>query len=429
MQYLQGLLGIAILFGIAFLISDNRRKIRLRPIIAGTLLQFGLAYIFFQGMHTGKENRALAALDQFVNGYMALFRAHLIKYLSPEFVDKNQFLCLGMLGIVAFALISAVLFQLGIGQLIIRGIGWAMRKIFGVSGAELGCAITNILWGPSESALVVGTYIPRMTRSELFCVMVSGLATVAGSVLVLYTVMLSGRIEGIGGHLAVASVLAAPAAIVFSKIIIPEDGVPETAGAIKWENTKPYENFLDAMGSAPREGLILAAEVFAIIVGVPFLIDLWSFLWLHACQGITAWTPLDLSGIQNFQVLVGYLFAPFAWIMGVPTKDCIPAGVLLGEKTVFNELVAYRHFADILDGAAVSAGYGAHQFDPKSKIILAYALCGFSNFLAIVITGRVLKTLAPERKDLINSKSFCGRALVASTFACFMMAIIAGMLF
>lgn len=307
--------------------------------------------------------------------------------------------------IIFFSAFMAVLYHLGVMQFIIKHIAGVMAKFMGTSGAESLSSAANIFVGQTEAPLVIKPYIEKMTRSELAAVMVGGMATVAGGVMAGYVGM------GVSaGHLLAASVMSAPAALVAAKIIVPETEEPVTKGEVKFEIEKIDANIIDAAARGASEGLQLALNVAAMLL---------AFVSLIAMINVGFESIGNLVGIQGLTLenILGYLFAPFAFVMGVPTQDIVTAGSLLGQKTVINEFVAYAQLADhIANGTLL----------PRTIVILTYALCGFANFASIAIQVGGIGSLAPNRrKDLAQLGV---KALIGGTVAAFLTATIAGML-
>ncbi len=304
-----------------------------------------------------------------------------------------------------------VLYYLGVMQIIVKGIAWAMQKTLGTSGAETLSASGNIFLGQTEAPLLIKPFVKTFTPSELNTVMVGGFATVAGGVLAAYVGMLSGRFPGIASHLLAASVMNAPAGLFLSKIIVPETGEPVTKGSLKMPVEKTERSVIEAAASGAGTGLQLALNVAAMLMAFVALVAL-----LNALLGwVGGWVGLpDLS----LQLVLGTLLRPLAWVMGVPWHDTAYVGSLIGIKTSLNEFVAYAQFATDLSGPMV--------ISPRSAIILTYALLGFANFSSIAIQIGGIGGLAPERRGEIARLGL--RAMIAGNLAAFISACWAGML-
>lgn len=314
--------------------------------------------------------------------------------------------------IVFFAALTSVLYHLHILQTIVGGIAWVMRKTMGTSGAETLCAAGNIFVGQTESPLLVRPYLARMTQSELMTVMTGGFATVAGSVMAVYITILSPSIPDIGGHLLAASIMSAPAALLFGKLMIPETGEPETAGDTHVEVERESANLIDAITLGTTEGLRLALNVGAMLLAFLALIALIDLL-LGSVAGLFV---EEVPGWLTLRGLIGVAFVPFAWLLGiVDPAEAWEVGKLLGVKMAANEFVAY------LDLAAAS-----EALSERTRIIAAYALCGFANFGSIGIQIGGLAVMAPERRQDLSRLAL--RAMLAGTFAANATACIAAIL-
>jgi CNT family concentrative nucleoside transporter len=313
----------------------------------------------------------------------------------------------------------AILYHLGIMQRLVYFVALIMQKTMKTSGAESLSAAANIFVGQTEAPLVIKPFIEKMTYSELACIMSGGMATVAGGVMASYVGMLSGNFPEIAGHLIAASVMSAPAALVFAKILVPETEVPETTGSIDLKVEKVDQNLIDAAARGCSEGMSLAINVAAMLIGFLALIAMGNHVWGMFAKfvGLTSYTTLDS--------LFGLIATPFAWLLGVPSQDLTIAGILLGKKTVLNEFVAYADLANVLDGKFILDGKVV-EITNRTKIILSYALCGFANLGSIGIQLGGIGGIAPERRGDLAKLGV--RALLAGTFASFITANIAGVL-
>jgi len=330
--------------------------------------------------------------------------------------------------IIFMSAMMAILYHLGIMQKIVSAFAFIMQKLLGISGAESLSASANIFFGQTEAPLVVRPFIGRMTQSELFCVMVGGMATVAGSVLGAYTALLKDRIPDIAGHLLTASVLSAPAAIVVAKLMMPETEKPETLGGVpeEYKKQKTDTNVIEATARGAHEGLYLALNVAAMLIAFIAVVAMADagFKLIGQWIGFQNWGqqlvpeilktnghPIELS----FSLVFGWFFAPLAWLMGIPWAECAVAGTLLGQKMVLNEFIAYLRLADI-----------ASQLSERTVIILSYALCGFANFSSIGIIIGGIGSIAPHRKADLARLGF--KAMIGGSLAAFMTAAVAGFL-
>jgi CNT family concentrative nucleoside transporter len=325
--------------------------------------------------------------------------------------------------IIFFASLMGVLYHLGVMQMIVRGMAWAITKVMRVSGAETTSVCASVFIGQTEAPLTVRPYIPRMTESELITMMIGGMAHIAGGVLAAYVGMLGGgdplQQAFYAKHLLAASIMAAPATLVVAKVLIPETGTPLTRGTVKMEVEKTASNVIDAAASGAGDGLRLALNIAAMLLAFIALIALlnWPLTWIGQATGLESMIgkPTDLSTI------FGYLLAPIAWVIGVPWQDATTVGSLIGQKVVINEFVAYLQLADIVNGKVPGV-----LLTEQGKLIATYALCGFANFSSIAIQIGGIGGLAPERRgDLAR---FGLRAVLGGSIATFMTATIAGVL-
>ncbi len=302
-----------------------------------------------------------------------------------------------------------LLYHLKIMQGVVKGMAWVMQRTMKTSGAETLSTTGNIFLGQTEAPLMVKPFVQNMTMSELHCIMVGGFATVAGGVMAAYVGMLVSYFPNIAGHLMAASVMAAPATILISKVMYPEDGEPETMGTLKVDVPSPDVNAIDAAARGAGEGLTLALNVGAMLLAFIALVALFN--------GLIGWAG-DLVGLENLslEMMLGWVLAPLAWIMGVPWHDAVEVGSLLGIKTVLNEFVAYLQLA-----TSLQAG---DTLDPRSVIIASYALCGFANFSSIAIQIGGIGGMAPARRSDLSRIGM--RAMIAGTLASFMTATVAG---
>ena len=299
-------------------------------------------------------------------------------------------------------------------QKVIFVIAWVMQRTLKTSGAESLSASANIFVGQTEAPLVVKPYIEKMTRSEIMCVMTGGMATVAGGVMASYVGMLKEHIPTIAGHLMAASVMAAPVAMVFSKILVPETEVPETSGKMEFKTESIDSSVIDACSRGCSEGMGLAINVAAMLIGFTAMIAL-----LNDCWGWVA-NHIGLSCCNTLQSLLGYILWPLTFLLGIRPEDRVIAGGLIGEKTILNEFVAYSDLATKYVGPN-------SPICEKTQIILSYALCGFANFSSIGIQIAGIGGLAPKRRSEIANLAL--KALLAATLTCFFTASIASMMY
>jgi CNT family concentrative nucleoside transporter len=315
---------------------------------------------------------------------------------------------------------------LGSHAKIVQLMAAAMQKLMGTSGAESLSVAANVFVGQTEAPIVIKPFLENMTRSEIMAVMTGGMATVAGGVLAAYVDLLDERIDGIAGHLLTASFMSAPAALAFAKIMVPETKSPETMGELpKSVNTGRYSNTIEAAAAGAAEGLKLAVNVGAMLLAFVALMAMVNGIF----AGIGSWIDFERWGADfvptglvteegaqlTLQLVLAYLFAPVAFLMGIPWDETLLAGSLLGEKIVLNEYMAYSRFADI-----------GSMFSDRSSVILSYALCGFANFSSIAIQIGGIGSLAPNQRSELAKLGV--RSVIGGSLAAFSTACIAGLL-
>jgi CNT family concentrative nucleoside transporter len=307
--------------------------------------------------------------------------------------------------IVFIASLSAILYHFGLLQWMVRQMARIFTHTLGVSGAEALSVAANVFVGMVEAPILVRPYIERMTESELFCLMTAGMATIAGSVMAAYIGILKPYVPQVAGHILAASIMSAPAAVVIAKIMIPETDPPLTAGKVKLAYEKQDINFIDAAARGAVDGMHLAINVAAMLIAFIALVAMVNALF-------------GLFG-TSFDAVIGWLFAPIAFLMGIPWNEAVQVGSLLGQKTVLNEFVAYLNLAKGLADGQLS-------LSPRSVTITTYALCGFANFgsLGIMIAG--IGGMAPNRRQDLARLGI--RSIIAGSLAAFLTATIAGVL-
>ncbi len=420
---LFGVFGLAVLLGIAWLFSNNRRAVDWRLVATGVGLQIGFAALVLL-VPGGREvfdwlGHGFVKILDFVKAGSSFIFGSLMDTEKFGFIFAFQVLPT----IIFFAAFMGVLYHLGVMQAIVRGMAWAITKVMKVSGAETTSVCASVFIGQTEAPLTVRPYIPRMTESELITMMIGGMAHIAGGVLAAYVGMLGGgdpeQQAFYAKHLLAASIMAAPATLVIAKVLIPETGQPLTRGTVTMEVEKTASNIIDAAAAGAGDGLRLALNIGAMLLAFIALIALINapLTWFGDVTGLAGWLgkPTDLSTI------FGYLLAPIAWVIGVPWQDATVVGSLIGQKVVINEFVAYLQLADIVNGKVDGVA-----LTDKGKLIATYALCGFANFSSIAIQIGGIGGLAPERRgDLAR---FGLRAVLGGTLATFMTATIAGVL-
>jgi CNT family concentrative nucleoside transporter len=435
----RGGLGVIVLVGVCFLLSADRKNINWKLVIGGVALQIILAVLILKVpfvYHTFKwiADRFVDLLDFTEAGATFVFGAwpddawiqHTDFSTSPP--TRNPFNIGYMFAfrvlptIVFFAAFTAILYYFGILQRIIYAFAWMMSKVMTLSGAESIAAAANVFIGQTEAPLVVKPYLEDMTRSEILCLMTGGMATIAGGVFALFVSLLG---PDYAIHFLTASIISAPAAIVAAKMLYPEN----EPGRIQHDLHVPKErlgtNVLDAISIGTTDGVRLAVNVGAMLLVFLALIALVNavLLWVGDISSVNALISASTDGRFDgltMEYILGLIFAPFAWVIGVPTDDIIEVGQLLGKKTVLNEVIAY------VDLAAYEIE-GISTLQPKSVLIATYALCGFSNFASIGIQIGGISAIAPGQRKNLTELGI--RALIGGTVACFLTAAIAGVLF
>lgn len=404
MERFTGILGLTILLGAAFLLSNNRRKINWRLVFYGLALQLFFA-VFILKTPIGKP--FFDTIDQIIRKLLSFSDAgsdFLFKSFRAGVVEGPlmNFAFRVLPTIIFFSSLMAILYHLGIMQVIVKWIAKAMQKTMKTSGSETLSVSANIFVGQTEAPLIIRPFISSMTKSELMAVMTGGFATIAGGVMAMYVKILS-DIPGIAGHLMAASIMSAPAALVVAKIIYPETEISDTMGDLKIEVEKSEDNVMEALSRGATDGLKLAANVGAMLIAFVAMIAM-----INAILGF-----FDLS----LQQILAWIFSPLAWTMGVPWAEAGTLGMLMGEKLVLTELIAYGDLSHLRDIAAIS---------DRSAIIASYALCGFANFASIGIQLGGIGGIAPNRrKDLAK---LAIKAMFGGAIASWLTATIAGIL-
>ena len=434
---LVSLAGLAVMMVLAWVLSNNRRVIPWRVVGFGLGLQVVFALLVLK---TGPGRFAFDLINagfvkllefteqgaRFVFGNLVHNNVPVGTVADPAsgamaplmqtgvyFANVGSYFAFNVLPtIIFFSSLMTVLYHLGVMQKVVKAMAWVMQRSMKVSGAESLSTSANIFVGQTEAPLIIRPYVAGMTNSELMAVMTGGFATVAGGVMAAYIGMLKGYIPDIGGHLLSASVMSAPAALLVAKLMFPETGAPATMGTVPDDGgEKPHVNVIDAAAGGAADGLKLALNVAAMLMAFISLIALLNAL-VGAAGGLFGLGDLSL------EKLLGYIFWPFALVMGIPVHECMQAGQLLGEKTVINEFVAYLHLAQ---GMGQGSGLST-----RSVIILSYALCGFANFGSIAIQLGGIGGIAPSRRGDLARLGL--RAMVGGTLAAFMTACIAGVM-
>ncbi|HET7849237.1 MAG TPA: nucleoside transporter C-terminal domain-containing protein [Pseudolabrys sp.] len=415
MLHLQSALGIVILLAIAWAISENRRAVVWKNVVSSlivTLLtallllkipQIKTAFAAVNGVVSAVAG-ATQAGTSFVFGYIGGGTLPFdLKTPGAEFVLAFQALPI----VLVMSVLTTLLFYWRILPPIVRGFSWALERTLGIGGAVGLSTAANIFLGMVESPLFIRPYLAKLTRGELFMVMTGGMAGIAGTVFVLYATLLKNVIPDVAGHILVASIVSAPAALLISQLMVP-DAPGERTDVGKIEVAAIADSTMDAIAKGTTAGLELLLNIVAMLIVLVALV--------HLANSILSLAP-DVAGAPvTLQRLLGFVMAPICWLMGIPWNQAITAGSLMGIKTVLNELIAYVEFAKLPAGA----------LDERSRLIMLYAMCGFANFgsLGIMIAG--LSTMAPERrKDVI---SLGGKSIVSGTLTTCLMGAIVGVL-
>ncbi|MFW5819869.1 MAG: NupC/NupG family nucleoside CNT transporter [Bacteroidota bacterium] len=423
----RGILGIFVILLIAFLLSENRRTISWKVIGIGLLLQvllaIGILQVPFIKTFFEYGGKAFVKILDFTDaGSQFLFRA-----MDTQVIEQplRTFAFTILPTIIFFSALTSVLFYFGIIQKIVWGLAWIMVKLLKLSGAESLSVAGNIFLGQTESPLMIKAYLEKMNRSEMLLVMSGGMATMAGGVLALYINFLGGndpiqKLE-FARHLLAASVMAAPGVVVISKILVPQDEGIEKE--VKVSQERIGQNVLDSINNGTYEGLRLAVNVAAMLLVFLAFIAMANYIFSKFGQwlGLNEWAE-NISGGRydklSLQFMLGYIFSPIMWLLGVPAQDITLVGSLLGEKIIMTELVGYISLAEL-------KGEGAFS-DPKSIIMATYILCGFANFASVGIQIGGIGALAPGKKVLLAE--FGMKSLLAGTLASLLSATIVGII-
>ncbi len=412
-----GIFGLTVLVSIAVLFSSKRGKIDWKLVASGISLQlfFAVIVILVPGGREFFETLAsiFVRVISFAMDGSAFIFGPLADPSNLGFIFAFQVLPT----IIFFAALMAVLYHIGLMQKIVQSMAWIMLKILRISGSESLSVAANVFVGQTEAPLVVRPYIARMTESELFTMMVGGMATIAGGVLAAYITMLGGADEAVrifyAKHLLSASIMAAPATVVIAKILKPEVQESLTRGEVKLHVEKTATNVIEAAANGAADGWRLALNVGAMLLAFIALIAMidYPLNWIGEISGFESATGRMLS----LSTIFGYALAPLAWVIGVPWQDAIAVGSLIGEKVVTNEFVAYAHLKEIQG-----------SLSPKALLISTYALCGFANFSSIAIQIGGIGGIAPERRSDLARLGLL--AVMGGTLATMMTATIAGVL-
>jgi len=408
MARFTGVLGLLTMLALAYLFSTDRRAIKLKTIAWGLALQIAFAFlVFYWTLGQQLFFRAGNAVNRLLS-YSYIGSAFVFGQLGKQQSSLGFIFAFQVLPTIIFiAALFALLYYLGVMQVIIRGAAWLMQRVMGASGAESLNVAASIFMGQTEAPLTIRPFLPDLTQSELMTIMTSGMAHVSGGIMAAYIAF---GVEA--RHLLTAVIMTAPGTIMMAKMLVPETGQPKTMGTVHMENVERDSNFLAAIARGTTEGLGMAINVGAMLIAFLALIALTNGImggihnWLggHGAQ----WFPTSL------QQIFGWAFAPVAWIIGVPWRDCVQIGNLLGTRMVVNELVAFSYLGPMKG-----------TLDPRSFTIATFALCGFANFSSIGMQIGGIGALAPNQKSQLAKLGI--RAMLAGTMANLMSASIVGM--
>ena len=423
---IRGIIGLLSLLFIAFIFSRDRKNIDWTLVMKGLLVQFvfavGILKVpFIESIFENISKGFVKVISFTQAGTDFLFASYITGKIEAPLIN---FLVQVLPTIIFFSALTSLFYYLGILQRVVYLFAWLMKKFMKLSGSESLAAVGNVFLGQTEAPLLVRPYLGKMTKSELFCLMSGGMATIAGGVLAAYIGFLGGTdpIEQLlfAKHLLAASVLSAPAAVIAAKIIVPE--TEEYDKEMKLSKDKIGNNALEAISNGTSDGLKLAVNVGAMLLVFTALIAMGNYIsndLIGNWTGINTWIIANTSytGL-TMQFMVGYSFAPIAWLMGIAWEDAVLVGQLLGEKTILNEFYAYKTL-----GEMKAANLFSHQ---KSVIMSTYILCGFANFASIGIQIGGIGALIPNKKGLLSELGLL--ALVAGTLASLFTAVIVGMM-
>ena len=401
-----GLIGILALLGIAYLLSNNRKAIKPRTVLWGLGLQLLFAIIILKIPFVKNQFSSIDGIFKKLISFSDAGSDFLFTSFIPDIgyhAAMVNFAFRALPVIIFFSSLIAVTYHFGIIQHIVKWVSKVMELSMKTSGAETLSISANIFVGQTEAPILIRPFINNMTKSELMAVMTGGFATAAGSVLALYVLWLK-SIPGIAGHLLAASIMSAPAALVMAKIIYPETEQTDTSGRIQVTSHKQAENVMDALGQGATDGLKLAANVGAMLLAFVSMITMVNYLLVYFFS-------------INMQEMMGVLFQPLAWSMGVPWNEAKILGTLMGEKIVLTELIAYSNLSELILN---------EQISERTAIISSYALCGFSNFGSIGIQLGGIGGMAPKRRKDLSTIAF--KAMIGGALASWLTATIAGFL-
>ena len=404
-------LGLAAIMGLAWLIGDRKRNVSLRIVLGGLALQFALALFILK---TWIGVALFSRMGEIFTALLGFVEAGSLFVFGEDYAQ--HFFAFQLLPTIIFtSAVMSVLFHLGVLQRIVAMFAWTMRRTLGTSGAESFAAAANVFVGQTEAPLMVRPYINGMTRSELMSLMTGGFATIAGSLFVVYASM------GVdAGHLIGASVISAPAALLIAKLMIPETEHSLTLGAVEVSVERSAANVMDALTEGAQNGLRIALNVAALLIAIIAIVAMLNALLTLASGWVSGLIYGDERWAWTIQAGLGYAFAPFGWLMGVPWGESLHAGQLLGERIVLNEFIAYATLGEWLQpGSEVT-------LSDRTVVIMTFAICGFCNFGSIGIQVAGIGQMAPDRRPEITRLAF--RAMLAGALATMMTGCVAALL-
>jgi len=411
----RALFGIAILIGLAWLLSWDRKRIPWRTVVGGVLLQVIVVFTIAktetgQAFFRGAATFVSKLVSMAVPGAEMVFGGLARPTETLGFVFA--FAGTGLVLIIFISALMSVLYHLGVMQLLVWALAKVMSRMMGLSGGESMAAAANILMGQTEAPLVVKPYLAVMTKSEINALMIGGFATIAGSVMAVYMTVLGPELAP---HLITASVMSAPASFVIAKIVLPEREISVTSGSLPLRFDRSAGNVIEAAANGTSDGLRLWLNVIAMLIAFVGLVALINW----PLQSLGEWMQID--GGLSLQRILGFIFAPIAWVVGVEGwHDCRIVGGLMGTQISLNEFVAYQGLAQTIQATDPALMLQ----DPRSAKLAAYALCGFANFSSIGIQLGGISALIPERKGELSKLAF--RAMLGGALACWMTATVAG---
>lgn len=426
MQRFQGLIGVALILGIAWLVSNNRKKINYRLVISGILLQIVIALLILKVSFVTAFFQKIGSIITYIEAFAKEGAAFVYGGLmadsptGPIAYRTHGVFIFGfsvLATIILVCVLVAIFYHIGVMQRIVSWVAKAMNWVMRVSGAEALSNVASAFVGQVEAQVMIRPYLKGMTMSELLASMSGSLACIAGGILVVY-VSFGAKAE----YLLAASIMAAPGALVISKIVWPETEESETMGKVKLEVKTPYTNIIDAISHGASDGMKISVNVIAMLIGFLGLIALVNFVLIK----MGGWMHLDFPLTLDW--IFGKMFSPMAWAMGVPSQDVAPVATLLGKKLTINEFVA---FADLTQTPVVNAvgqtvnGYQS-IISEKSLLIVSFAICGFANFSSVGMQIGGIGALAPERRSDLAKLGM--RALLCGTLASYLSATLAGLL-